>query len=132
MTACTGASRHAHARQWASDLNLTDQQRDQIRTAVNSKFEGQREQMKEQWHADARARSTNARVVPARPVHPRRELAGLFGRDKIAGGVGKMIDFAEAAVPTLTPEQRAIAAQKIRTHEGLSRSSTWRPAGSSR
>jgi hypothetical protein len=29
-----------------------------------------------------------------------------------------MIDFAEAAVPMLTPEQRAVAAQKIRNHDG--------------
>jgi hypothetical protein len=29
-----------------------------------------------------------------------------------------MIDFAEATLPVLTPEQRAIAAQKIRTRVG--------------
>jgi len=40
--------------------------------------------------------------------------ASLFGRDKIERGVGKMIDLAEVAVPLLTPEQRAMAAQKIR------------------
>jgi hypothetical protein len=29
-----------------------------------------------------------------------------------------MFDFAEATLPILTPEQRAIAAQKIRTERG--------------
>jgi Spy/CpxP family protein refolding chaperone len=107
-----------HARQWASDLNLTDQQRDQIRTAVRGKFEGQREQMKEQWHA---AREQGQKMLESFRQDQFTLDANspqLFGRDKIAGGVGKMIDFAEAAVPTLTPEQRVIAAQKIRNHEG--------------
>ena len=30
-------------------------------------------------------------------------------------GIARMIDFAESTLPVLTPEQRAIAAQRIRT-----------------
>jgi hypothetical protein len=42
----------------------------------------------------------------------------VFGRDKLENGVGKMLDFVETAVPFLTPEQRAVAAQTIRTQPG--------------
>jgi Spy/CpxP family protein refolding chaperone len=107
-----------HARQWATDLNLSDQQRDQIRTAVRSKFEGQREQMKEQWKASREQGHQMLESFRQDQFTLDANSPELFGRDRIAGGVGKMIDFAEAAVPTLTPEQRAIAAQKIRTQEG--------------
>jgi hypothetical protein len=44
--------------------------------------------------------------------------AVAFGPDKVERGVGRMIDFADAALPTLTAEQRAVAAQKIRTQKG--------------
>jgi len=107
-----------HARQWASDLNLTDAQRDQIRAAVKSKFEGQREQMKDQWKATREQGHQMLESFRQDQFTLDANSPELFGRDKIAGGVGKMIDFAEAAVPMLTPEQRAIAAQKIRTQEG--------------
>jgi Spy/CpxP family protein refolding chaperone len=113
-----GRASIGHARQWASDLNLTDQQRDQIRTAVRSKFEGQREQMKEQWQATREQGRQMLESFRQDQFTLDANSPQLFGRDKIAGGVGKMIDFAEAAVPTLTPEQRVIAAQKIRNHEG--------------
>ena len=107
-----------HARQWATDLNLSDQQRDQIRTAVRSKFEGQREQMKDQWRATREQGHQLLESFRQDQFTLDANSPQLFGRDKIAGGVGKMIDFAEAAVPTLTPDQRAIAAQKIRNHDG--------------
>ena len=124
----------AHMRQWASDLNLTDQQRDQIRAAVKSKFEGQRdhEQMRDQWKATREQGHQMLESFRQDQFALDANSPEIFGRDKIARGVGKMIDFAEAAVPTLTPEQRAIAAQKFRTQRGVSRSSTWRPPGSSR
>jgi hypothetical protein len=38
-----------------------------------------------------------------------------LGRDRIEHGIDRMIDLANVAVPILRPEQRAIAAQKIRT-----------------
>jgi hypothetical protein len=39
----------------------------------------------------------------------------ILGRDRIERGIARMIDFAETALPVLTPDQRQIAAQKIRT-----------------
>ena len=40
-----------HAKQWAADLNLSDQQRDQIRSSLQARFQGQRDSMKEQMHS---------------------------------------------------------------------------------
>jgi Spy/CpxP family protein refolding chaperone len=106
-----------HARQWASDLNLTDQQRDQIRSAVRSKFEGQKDQMRLQYQQTREQGRQMLESFRQDQFAPDPNVQ-LFGRDKIAGGVGKMLDFAEAAVPTLTPEQRATAAQKLRSSDG--------------
>jgi Spy/CpxP family protein refolding chaperone len=104
-----------HAKQWASDLNLSDQQRDQIRAALQTRFQGQREAMKEQWRA---VREQGHQMLESFRQDQFTPPAVAFGRDKIERGVGKMIDFADAAVPILTPEQRAVAAQKIRTQKG--------------
>ena len=41
--------------------------------------------------------------------------APLFARDMIEHGVDRMLDLASVALPILKPEQRAIAAEKIRT-----------------
>src|SRR5262249_14970594 len=104
-----GGGHHAgmgHMRQWATDLSLTDAQRDQIRTAVRSKFEGQREQMKAQWQATREQGHQMLESFRQDQFALDANSPQIFGRDKIAFGVNKMIDFAEAAVPTLTPDQR--------------------------
>jgi Spy/CpxP family protein refolding chaperone len=107
-----------HAREWASDLNLTDQQRDQIRSAVHSKFEGQKDQMRLQFQQTREQGRQMLESFRQDQFAPDPNVQ-IFGRDQIAGGVGKMVDFAEAAVPLLTPAQRAVAAQKIRNRDGL-------------
>jgi Spy/CpxP family protein refolding chaperone len=116
-----GRGGHGHggpgnARRWASDLNLSDQQRDQIRAALHAKFQGQRDAMKEQWKAtreQGRQMLESFRQDQFTPAPN-----AVFGRDKLEHGVTRMIDLADAAVPLLTPEQRAIAAQKLRTQPG--------------
>lgn len=113
-----GHSGFGHARQWATDLNLTDQQKDQIRTAVRSKLEGQREQMKGQWQATRDQGRQMLESFRQDQFTLDANSPPIFGRDKVADGVGRMLDLAEAAVPLLTPEQRAIAAQKLRTTDG--------------
>jgi Spy/CpxP family protein refolding chaperone len=106
-----------NARRWAADLNLTDQQRDQIRAAMQAKFEGQREAMKGEWKA-MRDRGHQLLESFRQDQFTLDPNAPIFGRDKVERGIGKMIDFAETALPYLTPEQRGIAAQKIRTAHG--------------
>jgi Spy/CpxP family protein refolding chaperone len=101
-------------RKWAADLNLTDAQRDQIKSALHTRFAGQREGMREQWHAVREQgkqllesfRQDQFTLDANSPV--------LFSRDRIEHGAAKILDAAEAAVPVLTPEQRAAAAAKIR------------------
>jgi Spy/CpxP family protein refolding chaperone len=106
-----------HMKRWASDLNLTDQQRDQIRASIHAKFQGDRDAMREQFHQmreQGKAMLESFRQDQFTPD----ANAPIFTKDKLERGVGKMIDLAEAAIPVLTPEQRAIAAQKIRTGFG--------------
>jgi Spy/CpxP family protein refolding chaperone len=105
------------AKRWASDLNLSDQQRDQIRASIHSKFQGDRDAMRQQFQTmreQGKAMLESFRQDQFTPD----ANAPIFGRDKLERGVGKMIDLAEAAIPVLTPEQRAIAAQKIRLGGG--------------
>jgi Spy/CpxP family protein refolding chaperone len=106
-----------HARQWATDLNLSDQQRDQIRGALHSKFEGQKDQMRLQFQQTREQGRQLLESFRQDQFAPDPNVQ-IFGRDKIAGGMNKMLDFAEAAVPLLTPEQRVTAAQKLRNSDG--------------
>jgi Spy/CpxP family protein refolding chaperone len=102
---------------WAADLNLSDAQRDQIRASLQARFQGQREGMKEQWHA-MRERGKAMLESFRQDQFTPDPNAPVFGRDQIERRINRMIDLAETAVPILTPEQRALAAQKIRTHVG--------------
>jgi Spy/CpxP family protein refolding chaperone len=107
-----GEGRGMRLRKWATDLNLTDQQREQIHAAVKAQFQGQEggkghgkgghegRQMLESFRQD------QFTVDPS---------ASPFTPDKIQHHVDRIVSLAAAAVPILTPEQRAIAAQKIRT-----------------
>jgi len=107
-----GEGRGMKLRKWATDLNLSDQQRQQIHAAVKAQFQGQE--------------SGNGH---GKGMHEARQLlesfrqdqftidpnASPFTPDKIEHHVDKIVSLAAAAVPILTPEQRAIAAQKLRT-----------------
>jgi Spy/CpxP family protein refolding chaperone len=117
-----GKGHHPHdgaggLRRWASDLKLTDQQTDQIRDALKAKFAGQREAMKEQFRS---MREQGKKMLEAfrQDQFTLDTNAPLFGRDKAEHRIERMLEVAEVAVPVLTPEQRAIAAQKLRTGAG--------------
>jgi Spy/CpxP family protein refolding chaperone len=99
-------------RQWAEDLNLTDAQRDQLRAVLREQFHREGEGARP-WQA--------AHEEGRRLLHSFREekfaldgQAPVFGRDRMERGIDRMLALAEAALPILKPEQRAIAAQKIR------------------
>lgn len=103
--------------QWAADLNLTDQQRDQIHTAMRDQFHRDGEG-REHWRA---AHEQGRRLLQSfREDKFTLDGTAALGRDRIEHGIDRMIELANVAVPILRPEQRAIAAQKIRT-EGLKR-----------
>ena len=93
-------------------MNLSDQQRDQIRTSLQTRFQGQRDAMREQMHT---MRERGKQMLESFRQDQFTPDANILGRDKLERGISRMIDFAETAVPVLTPDQRQIAAQKIRT-----------------
>jgi Spy/CpxP family protein refolding chaperone len=109
---------HAGPHEWAADLNLTDAQRDQLRAVMKDQFHRagaeRRGEGRERW----RAMHEQGRRVLQSFREDKFSLDGAappFGRDKIEQHLARMLDVAEAALPILKPEQRAIAAQKIRT-----------------
>jgi Spy/CpxP family protein refolding chaperone len=103
---------------WAADLNLSDEQRDQIRAALRDRFHRDGDGAREHWR--------NAHEQGRRLLQSFREdkfsLDGTvtLGHDRMEHGIDRMIDLANVAVPLLRPDQRATAAQKIRA-EGLKR-----------
>jgi Spy/CpxP family protein refolding chaperone len=116
-----GEGRGMMMRKWASDLNLTDQQREQIHTAMRAQFQGHdggKGGDKEQWraaHEGGRKMFESFRQDQF-TIDPN---VTLIGADQVQHRVDKIVSFAQTTLPILTPEQRAIAAQKIRTmHAG--------------
>jgi len=101
---------------WAADLNLSDVQRDQIRAAMSDQFHQGGEGARQHWRA---AHEQGRRLMQSfREDKFTLEGTAMFGRDRIEHGIDRMIGLANTAVPFLRPEQRAIAAQKIR-EQGL-------------
>jgi Spy/CpxP family protein refolding chaperone len=105
-------------KQWADDLKLSDAQKQQIRTALRDHFRAS-------GHAHG---GDHVREWEGHGQHAAKVLAAFksdrFVMDEVAPAkdlgkaAGKMserfLGMAETVVPLLTPEQRAIAAQKIR------------------
>src|SRR6202035_5537235 len=100
--------------QWAADLNLTGDQRSQIKDAMVARFKAAGHDGKEDFK-DAK--------------HQGKEVMSAFKADRfvldevapahdVAAQVGRMTDhvlgIAEVALPILTPAQRTLAAQKTR------------------
>lgn len=111
-----GAAHGKHPlQQWAIDLQLTEDQQSQIRAALKQHWQEvahdrtgaspaeHGEQAKQMLTAFAGERFVMDEVAPAKDVSGRAQhmTAHLLG-------------IAEVAVPLLTPQQRAIAAQKLR------------------
>ena len=106
------AGMHA-MKQLAEDLKLTDEQKSQIKDALKSAHEGHsfremRENMSQGKRALESFRSDKFDASAAAP--PAEKL-----RERAATGTGRMIGVAEKVLPILTPEQRKLAAEKLRT-----------------
>ncbi|HMJ53862.1 MAG TPA: hypothetical protein VK540_17375 [Polyangiaceae bacterium] len=97
--------------QWAADLNLSDQQRDQIRGGMRDQLHRDGVGAREHWRA---AHEQGRRLLQSFR-EDKFSLDGTtpLGGERIKRGIDGMIDLASVAVPVLRPEQRAIAAQKI-------------------
>jgi Spy/CpxP family protein refolding chaperone len=120
----SGEGRGAHPlRQWAVDLGLSDEQKAQIRAALaaeRSNDDGARGEHKggpggwAQWKDAGRQggrmlESFKQDRFVIDEVAPARDIPSAAARAS-----DRFLKMAEAALPVLTPQQRAIAAQKLR------------------
>jgi Spy/CpxP family protein refolding chaperone len=101
------------AREWARDLSLTDEQVGTIRSAMRDKFQAD--------HA-GKGRDGWRRGGHKNPFEAfRGDNFTLDGNTlpaaRHAKGASRMLDVLEVAVPTLTPEQKKRAAEKLRATE---------------
>ena len=128
-------SREDRMQEWATYLQLTDAQKAQIKDGIHQRFEAMRAQ-----HGQSAPAGENAHHGHHGPDGEARENGGptrmleSFKSDNFVmedhphadrehgdpqAFAGKMVDhrirFIEAVLPILTPQQRALAAQKIRT-----------------
>jgi Spy/CpxP family protein refolding chaperone len=118
VTERMGAMHDKHPlKQWAADLQLTEAQRTQIHDAMK-----QRSQAAAQGHEGppwAAGHHQGAQVMSAfkqerfvmDEVSPPKDVAA-----KAKAMSDHVLGLAEVALPILTPQQRAIAAQKLREH----------------
>jgi hypothetical protein len=102
-------------KQWADDLKLTDDQRTQIRTALHDKFRGMGHGPGGDmpWAGDHHGAKMLAAFKQDRfvmdEVAPPKDLPGMA--TKMSEHV---LGLAETVLPLLTPEQRSVAAAKLR------------------
>jgi Spy/CpxP family protein refolding chaperone len=106
------AGMHA-MKQLAEDLKLTDDQKSQIKDALKSGHEGHgfremRENMGQGKRVLDSFRSDKFDATAAAP--PPEKL-----RERATAGTTRMVGVAEKILPILTPEQRKLAADKLRT-----------------
>jgi Spy/CpxP family protein refolding chaperone len=118
--AAAGAEHHgppmAHMKQLADDLKLTDDQRSQIRDIMRAEFtknggKGMREMKAHHEHTGEMLEQFKGDQFDMNKAAPQIDL-----KAKVTEGSSHMIDIAEKILPILTPEQRVLAAQKIREH----------------
>jgi Spy/CpxP family protein refolding chaperone len=110
-----GGNHHGFkAREWARDLALTEEQVDRIQSAMRDKFEARGEGKR----GDRRARfEASRRLLESFRGEKFTLDEGSLPFDGKRDRVGRMLDVLEVAVPTLTPEQRKRAADKLRATE---------------
>jgi Spy/CpxP family protein refolding chaperone len=117
-----GAMHDKHPlKQWAADLQLTDAQKTQIHDAMKQRFQAAAQGHEHEGPPWAQAREHGAQVMSAfkqerfvmDEVAPAKDVAA-----KAKAMSEHVLGLAEAALPILTPQQRALAAQKLRDHAG--------------
>jgi Spy/CpxP family protein refolding chaperone len=98
----------------AKDLGLTEQQEQQIRAAIRAYFDGGHGKGTGHWKE---AREQGAALLDSfrqDQFSLDQNAATLWSGERVQRRVGRLIDIAEAALPILTVEQRARAAELIR------------------
>jgi Spy/CpxP family protein refolding chaperone len=100
-------------KQLAEDLKLTDEQKSQIKDTLKSSHEGHsfREMHKQMGEGKKALEAFRADKVDANAAAPPPDQL----RARAAIGSSRIIGIAEKVLPILTPEQRKLAAEKLRT-----------------
>jgi hypothetical protein len=99
---------------WAADLHLSDEQRAQIKSGLRQRFPAMQGGQEHPWIA---AHEHGQRVLEAfrQDRFVMNEVAPAQDPAKRAGRMSDhMFGLMETVLPVLTPEQRTIAAQKLR------------------
>ena len=104
----------AKMREWATDLKLTDQQRDELKSKLRDEFHKHHEEGERAWKGHHPGRLLDAfkedsfNIDQAAPP-----IDAKAGAKMMSDRIVRMV---EIALPVLTAEQRGIAAKKIREH----------------
>lgn len=118
VSAKMGAMHDKHPlKQWATDLQLTDAQKTQIHDAIKARFQAMAQGHDHEAPPWAHMHEQGAKLMAAfkqdrfvmDEVSPPKDVAA-----KAKAMSDHVLGLAETALPVLTPQQRAIAAQKIR------------------
>ncbi len=109
-----GHKPHERMAEWATDLKITDAQRDQIKDALKAELEknhgeGMREMRAHHEKAKKTFEAFREDKFVVDEVAPVEDL-----RSHAKEGGEKIMSLVAAVLPILTPEQRSIAAKKIR------------------
>jgi Spy/CpxP family protein refolding chaperone len=101
------------AREWARDLSLTDEQVGTIRSAMRDKFQADRTgKGRDGWR-----RGGHKQLFEAFRSDNFTLDENTFPAARRARGASRMLEVLEVAVPTLTPDQKKRAAEKLRASE---------------
>jgi Spy/CpxP family protein refolding chaperone len=111
-----GKSGHSMMKEWAQDLNLTDDQRSQIKDAMRASFASHAQRKHDESsephaHGKQLLEAFRGDRFVMDEVAPAKDATHMVTRMS-----GHMIGMLETALPILTAEQRTLAAQKIRAH----------------
>jgi Spy/CpxP family protein refolding chaperone len=122
------AERHSRGErmaEWAKDLSLTDAQQSQIKDAMHARFAAMRAEHggdhkaehEHEWKGERGSHGPGAMLESFKS--DTFTMPELMGHGDPSAFVAKMVDhklgFIETVLPILTPQQRTIAAQKIRS-----------------
>jgi Spy/CpxP family protein refolding chaperone len=106
----------ARMKQLADDLKLTDEQRDQIKAVLKEAHAAGRHEHMGEIRAKMMQGRKGLEAFRTDKFDPNAVAPAMQGgaRERLAEGTGKMLGVAEKVLPILTPEQRKIAADKLR------------------
>jgi Spy/CpxP family protein refolding chaperone len=112
---------HEAMQEWATDLKLTDAQRDQIKAAFHDKMKDHKADGHD-FHAEMKDHHAKGGQVMEAFKSDKFVMADVAPKHDVKAEAakmsGRMLGMIETVLPILTPEQRKLAADKIRAKAG--------------